>query len=439
MSVNVTKVPVSAISRVSSLETRLLMSRLAVAAVVGVVLGALVGGLALGTLASDRTSTAFVRLKSPVDLTAIAGGASQITPDNQSNTATFVTGEVAYLSGDGFAQAVGRKMAQNEPAVLNIAQASESAMITISCSSKSADVATRTVQTAIDLYSQDLAKRIDERLRFLTPRLSQWEERDAADGTRLQEVRRVLESVELQAAEASTLIVVQPPTPNRPSSQQWLIGVILGALVGGSGAIAVMLWRRRRAGRGSVVKALAGTVDAVLLPTVDLDMVEQAARADERDRLGRTLYAQCPSAGASRVILVVGASGTSGGSVVASLLEKAASNQSPLTGEVVSVGQHSASSGETPTTQVVDGGTMGDATLTPDVIAAATDIVLVAELEADTIADVSAMRSAAASGAAPVVATFTHRRARMGLRGRRRPAAPPPTPPTSSDPHERTE
>ncbi|WP_142553211.1 hypothetical protein [Mycolicibacterium hodleri] len=422
----------------SSLETRLLMSKLVVAAVVGLILGALVGGLAFGALATDTTATAFLRLKAPIDLTAIAGGASQITPDNQDNTAKFVTGEVAYLSGEGFAEAVGRKMAQNEPAVLNIAQASESAMITISCSSKSADVATRTVQTAIDLYSQDLAQRVDERLRFLLPKLAQWEQRDAVDGTRLQEVRRVRESVELQAAEASTFSVVQPPTPNRPSSQQWLIGVILGAMVGGSCAIAAMLVKRRRSDRGSVVKALGGTVDAVLLPALDLDVIQRTTRTDERERLGRALYAQCRSTGTRRSILVVGASETSGSSVVTSLLETAASGYSSPTDEFTSVGQHSASpSAESPTARVVDGGTIGDARLTPDVLAAATDIVLVAQLEADTIADVSALRTAAASGAAPVVAAFTYRRSRVGRSGRRRPAAAP-TSSNASDSDERT-
>lgn len=432
------KVPVSAISRVSSLESRLLMSRLVLGVLIGLCVGAVTGGLAFGTLVSDSTATAFVRLKVPVDLTAIAGGASQITPDNQDNTAKFVSGEIAYLSGDGFAQAVGRKMAQNEPAALNIAQASQSSIVTISCTSKSADVATRTVQTAIDLYSQDLARRVDERLRVLLPKLSEWQEREAAVGTPPQDLQRVRESVELQAAEASTLSVVQPPTPNEQSSHQWLIGMFLGALLGGSCAVAVILARRRRSGRGSLVKVLGEHIDGVVLPAVDLGAVQSDASTDEQDRLGRTLYNQCAVAGTNRAILVLGASPHSGGSAVASLLERAADVARPGAN---GSGQHWApSSAESPTTTVIDGGTVGDRTVTPDVIAAATNIVLVAQLESDTIADASALVSATAASAVPVVAVFTYRRSRIRpFRKRRAGAEVAAVPPSASDPRGREE
>jgi hypothetical protein len=382
-------------------------------------------------LASDTTATAFLRLRNPVDLTAIAGGASQTTPDNQDNTSKFVTGEIAYLSGDGFAQAVARKMAEDKPAALNVAQASESSVITISCSGRSADEAIRTVQTAIDIYSEELAQRVDVQLRTLLPTLSEWQQRDTEDATRMQGLQRLRESVQLQAAEASTLSVVQPPTPNHPSSQQWLIGMFLGALVGGSCVVTVLLAIRRRSGRGSLVKILTETVDAVLLPAVDLDMPARDAWLDEQVRLARTLFAQCPSAGPSRVILVLGASSSSGGSVVASLLEMAAAESRPAASVATASGQHSVqTSADQPTTQVVDGGAIGDSTLTPDVIGAATATVLVARIEVDTVAQALALRSAAASGPAPVVAVFTYRRTRTARLGKRQPnqqrSAPPP-------------
>ena len=160
---------------------------------------------------TPQPESAFLRLQNPVDLTAIAGGASQTTPDNQDNTSKFATGEIAYLSGDGFAQAVARKMAEDEPAVLNVAQASESSVITMSSSGRSADEAIRTVQTAIDLYSDELARRVDVQLRTLLSTLSEWQQRDTGDATRMQDLQRLRESVQLQAAEASTLSVVQPP------------------------------------------------------------------------------------------------------------------------------------------------------------------------------------------------------------------------------------
>jgi hypothetical protein len=390
---------------------------LALGAVVGVCVGALIGGLVFGLLATDTTATAFLRLQNPADLTAIAGGATQATPENQDITSHFVAGEIAYLSGEGFAAAVARKMAHNEPATLNVAQSSESSIVTVSCSSRSGDEAIRTVQVAIDLYGQELAQRVDAQLRTLLPTLTEWQQRDGADPVRAQEVQRLRESVELQAARAATVLVVQPPTANRRSSQQWVIGAFLGGLVGGSAVVAVMLARRRHSGRAALVDTLTESVDGVLLPVVDLGMPPREAWADGQIRLARTLYAQCPSAGPNRVILVVGASSSSGSAVVASLLEVAAAESRPTVATTADWGNHSLpASADTVGTHVVHGGAVGDSTLPLDTIAAATDIVLVARLDADTVARALALRSVAAAGAAPVVAVFTcGSRLRWGL------------------------
>ncbi|MDF2829643.1 MAG: hypothetical protein K0R01_2926, partial [Mycobacterium sp.] len=328
--------------------------------------------------------------------------------------------------GEGFATAVARKMAMEDPAELNIAQASESSIVTISHSSGSRDDAIRTVQTAIDLYGEELEQRVDEQMRMILPRLEQWQQRNAAEPTRTLELQRVRESIELQAAEASDLLVVQPPIPNEPSSAQWVIGVFLGALLGGSGVMAVLLARRRRSGRGSLVKTVTDGVDGVLLPAVDLDVPARDDWADDHRRLARTLYAQCPSPGPSRVVVVIGASESSGAPVVASLLEFAAAENQPLADATTPLGQHSRSVSETsPATRVVLGGAVGDSTLSPDVIGSATDIVLVARLDADTVPAALALRSATASSSAPVVAVFTYRRSQRQRFGRRRAGTEP--------------
>lgn len=426
MSVNVSKVPASAVAMISSLENRVMLTKLLIGAVVGLCVGAIIGGLAFGALGTDTTATAFLRLRNPADLAAIAGGASQVTPDNQGNTGTFVAGEIAYLSGEGFAAAVGRKMAKDEPALLNVAQVSDSAVITMSCSRGSADEAVRTLQTAIDLYGQELSQRVDEQLRTILPTLSEWQQRDAVDATRMQELQRVRESIELQAAEASTLLVVQPPTPNQRSSHQWLIGMFLGGLVGGAGVVAVLLARRRRSGRGSLVQTLTENVDGVLLPAVDLDLPTQDARTDEQVRLARTLHTQVRSAGPNRVILVIGASPSSGGSVVASLLGIAAAEGQPAMATGEPLGQHSRPmSAEPGATRVVDGGAVGDPTLTPSTIRAATDIVLAARIEFDGMSSVLALRAVTASSTAPVMAVFTYRGWQLPrFKSRRTEAAP---------------
>lgn len=401
MSDHVSKVPASTIAQISALETRLMMAKLLVGGLIGLCAGALLGGLVFGALGSDTTATAFVRLKNPADLTAIAGGASQITPDNQDNTATFVAGEIAYLTGDGFSQAVARKMAMDEPAELNVAQANESPVVTISYSSSSREDAIRTVQTAIDLYRNELEQRVDAELRTILPRLAEWQRASAAEPARVQEIQRLRDSVELQAAEAGSLLVVQPPTPNHPSSQQWLIGAILGALVGGAGAVALLLARRRRSGHGSVVKSLTAGVDGVLLPTVDVDLPPRDAWGEEQARLARTLYAQCPGTGTDRVILVVGASPSSGADEVAQLLDSVAAPDG---------------------TRIVAGGAVGDPTLTPEALGDATALVLVARIEGDTTAQVLMLRALAAATTAPTAAVFTHHRQPARRPARRRAA-----------------
>ena len=408
MSATVSKVPPSATATISALETRFARTRMLIAALLGLLVGALLGGLAFAAMPADSTATAFLRLQNPVDLTAIAGGADQITPDNQDNTGTFVAGEIAYLSGEGFAQAVARKMAEDEPAELNIAQANESAMVTISVTSPTEGHAVRTVQAAIDLYTAELEQRIDEQLRTILPTVTQWQQTGTEDPLRMQDLQRLRESVELQAAEAATLMVVQPPTPNYPSSQRWLIGVMLGALVGGAGAAVFVLARQRRAGRGTVVDTLTDCVDGVLLPAVDLDLPPREHWGEDQLRLARTLYTQVPVSGSATTILVVGATGASGGAQVAELLEAAATETRPAT---ASTGQH-ASPPDSTGARVVAGGAVGDPTLTPDAVAEATAILLVARIDTDTAAQVLALRSAAGSGDAPVLAVFTYRRRR---------------------------
>lgn len=379
---------------ISSLESRLVRTKLIAAALIGACLGALIGGLGFGAMGSDTTATAFVRLQNPADLMAIAAGASQVTPDNQGNTSNFVGGEIAYLSGEGFAQAVARKMAMDEPAELNVAQASESAIVTISNSSKSREDAIRTVQVALDLYGHELEQRVDEQLRTILAALSRWEQGGSADPMRMQELARIRAAVELQSTEAATLLIVQPPTPNHDGSGQSLIGVFLGGLVGGAGAAGLLMVRRRRSGRAAMTATLTDTVDGVLIPPVDLDAT--ASDGDERTRLARTLYAQCPSA-RDGVLLVVGASTASGADEVAALLELGAGDSA----------------------RVVRGGVVGDSTLGREMVEGAAGVVVVARIDGDTAPQAVAMRSATAAGGAPVVAAFTYRRLSRALRKKR--------------------
>ncbi|MHA0286130.1 hypothetical protein ACXYX3_06700 [Mycobacterium sp. C3-094] len=373
------------------MESRVLRVKLFAAAVVGLVVGALIGAVVAMTIAAEATATAFVRLHNPADLSAIAGGASQVTPDNQSNTGTFVAGEIAYLSGEGFGQAVAAKLAKNKPVTLEVAQAAESSVVTISATAPTAQEAVRAVQTAIDVYGQQLQARMDAQLRTIVPTLDQWQRNAGGDIERLQDVQRLRDSVELQALQASKLDVVQPPTTDPAGSHRWVTGAVLGAVVGAGLMVATLLVLRRRSGRAALVKTVTDTVDGIMLPAVDFTALPpEQLWGDKEERLARTLYTQCASADAERTILVVGVSASSGAGRVVDLLRSAA--------------------GAAGGSRVVSGGAVGDATLTPEAVAAATDIVLVARLEHDTMAQALAARSVTASGSVPVAAVFTYRR-----------------------------
>ncbi|WP_231643743.1 hypothetical protein [Mycolicibacterium baixiangningiae] len=292
---------------------------------------------------------------------------------------------------------------------------------------------------AIDLYGQELEQRVDEQLRTILSALSSWQQQDTADPVRMQELARVRESVELQAAEAGTLLVVQPPTPSHASSGQWIIGVFLGGLVGGASVVALLLARRRRSGRGAMSTTLTDSVNGVLVPAIDLDAVRaDGPRHEERARLARTLYAQCPSAGSGGLLLVIGASPSSGAAEVASLLELGAAEIRPAPATANPSGQHwSPTSDEPSATRVVLGGVVGDPMLTPEVIDAATVMVLVARIDADTAPQAVALRSATASSVAPVVAAFTYRRPASAL-ARKRHKEPQPSPQPGEGDEERS-
>ncbi|MCV7421461.1 hypothetical protein H7K45_12990 [Mycobacterium yunnanensis] len=372
------------------------MAKLIVGALLGALLGALVGGLAFVGVDKNVTATALLRLQDPADLTAVAGGARQVTPDNQDGTTQFVKGEVAYLSGDGFARAVARKLAKDQPVHVKVIEENESAVVSVSFSGSSGDEAKRTVQAAVDLYAQQLEQRVDQEMRTILPRLALWESRSGPDPSRMRDIQRLRDSVQLQADMARDLLVMQPPTVGGPGVEPWVAGVVLGGLVGGSCAAVGLLIRWRRSGVGTLAGVIADNADGVLLPAVDLDMPARDEWSTEQTRLASTLHAICPSGSESRVILVVGTSGASGASAVSSLLALAVELSPDRPGT---------------TTRIVDGGVIGDEGLTPDLVDTATTVVLVARLAFDDAANAErGLNIRGASREIPLMAVFTYRR-----------------------------
>lgn len=396
----------AALATISAFENRGWSIRLAVGAVIGICVGAIVGGLVFQLLSSDTTVTAYIRINQPADLVAIAGGAAQTTPNTQDNNERYVAGEVAFLSGQGLAKAVGEKLGESEPASFEVTQDGRSSVVGISSTSTSSGDAVRTVQTTIDLYGQQRAQRTDQELRIILPALAQWEQ-NASTVEGRQGIQQLRDRIQLQAAQASAVDVIQPPTPADASSHRWLIGSVLGALLGGAFAVLLLIGRRRRSGRVAPGPEIADAVDGILVPVVELSKPSGDSWSAAQAALARSLFAQLPTQRTARTIVVIGASSTSGTAVVASLLEFAAAEIGPVEAISLVDGEFPSSPRPERATVVVDAGAIGESKWTPAAIRLATVIVVVGRLGTDTIDDTLVVRSATSVSDAPLLAVFT--------------------------------
>jgi len=369
------------------LERRGWHARLAIGAFLGLVIGALVGGLAFSTLSTATTATAFLRITPPVDLTAVAGGAQQTTPDIGDGPKNYVSGEVAYLSGEGFAKTVGEAVGLPGPAPIIVSQAQESAVVSISNRSPQPEQARRVIQTAIDIYNRTLARAVEEQLRTILPALEQWQRADAADGQPVPDIVALRQAVLVQALKAGRVTVVQPPTLADQGMSRWLIGVQLGGLLGAAAVVLALMGRTRKAGHPFLVSQIAQHVDKVVIPAVNT----RPQATDERAPLARTLYTQCAGAVSPHNIAVLGASPRSHAALVTSLLEMVAAER-----------------GSVDAAHIVDAGTVGPSPGTQNALRTADTVVVVTKLNRDTVEQALTACQAAQSGGAPVLATFTY-------------------------------
>lgn len=376
----------SSLSAITAAERGAWKLRLILAAVLGMILGSLLGAAAFGSLSSDSTATAFIRITQPVDFTAVAGGASQTTPNSQDITENYVAGEVAFISGEGFAHTLARKLAKSKPASIIVSQAGGSSVVTISNSSSSADEARRTVQAAIDIYGQQLAQRVDAQMRAILPALDRWQMADASDTQRMAEISALREAIVLQGAQASVVDVLQPPAVADPGVDRWLIGALLGGVLGAALAVLVVMRRTGRSGRPNLVPLISEAVDGVLAPAVNL----RTARSPKQASLARTLYTQCVAAAAADgAIVLLGLSEESGSPAMATMFEFAAAE----CGSAMRI-EDAGAVGQSPAYQAIE---------------RASVVVIVARFDHDTAAQAVAACAGTAAGNAPVLAVFTYR------------------------------
>ena len=337
----------------------------------GACLGGGVGAVVLGGLGADVTARTFVRVVKPHDLAAIAVGARFYTPDLGANVPDYAAGEAAYLGGPGFAFEVRNRLGRPGPVDFSVGHDSGSPLISLSSSAASEAEALKTVRAALDVYRRHLRWQS-------TTELAGIEAGDAFQDRRDQ--------VRLLAAQGEAVEVVQAPFIESTEGQPRAVGLMLGAVIGGS-ATALAVVRRRSDVARLTSEDIAGAVDAVLVPTVDL---RSADDSDGSYPVARLLYTQIPSTQPHPVIAVVGASRESGAADIASLLISAADE----TAAVVPVAD-------------LLGGPASAATA----LASATHIVVVVRIDADTVSDVLAVHSATAAAEVPLIAVLTYRSA----------------------------
>ena len=247
MSVNLARIHPATVSAVSSPAHRIWVATMTVIALIGISLGALIGSLTVGTPSREATASALVRIAPPADLSSFASGAADARSD--ASVDSYVSGEVAYLSSPGFARAVGDAMGMIEPAAVTVTQNAASPVLTVTGTAPNAPAAMKTVDAAIEVYRQQLTRRMDQQLSAVMPRLDAWElsAAVAADDARVQQVRSLRDVVALQAAQSVALEVVQAPTIDDANGNTWAVGTLFGGLSGG--LIAILGWSRTATGR----------------------------------------------------------------------------------------------------------------------------------------------------------------------------------------------
>lgn len=399
--------PEAAFRPFAALGIRTTVARFAAAAALGAGVGAVLLAGIFHLVSPDATVSAYIRIAQPPDLVAVAGGAGQVTPNSQDNVDRYVAGEVAYLSGQGVSQAVAARLGKSDPVNFKVLQQGRSSVVTITSRSDDPADSERTVQAVLDYYSQQLAQRADQQLRIILPALTTWEQ-NAGEVAGAQGIRALRDRIQLQAAQSSVLTVLQQPALVDSKWHRWQIGAVLGTLLGASVSILLMLRRTRQVGL-ITVRSISGLVDEVLGPVVDLRQPPREAWTEDQVALARTLYAQLPSREPARVIVVLGASHSSGTAVVASLLRYAASENGPVAFIRLTNDSTPALRPLEGTTTVVNAGALGESNLISDAIAIATDLVIVIRLEVDAVTQVAKLLTATKSGGAPPVAILTDR------------------------------
>lgn len=402
------------LAALSQPASRIWIGTLAVGMVVGIGSGAMVARF----LTSDKpvlvTASSMIRVFEPNNLAAVATGSSD--QPMQGNTENYVSGELAYLSGSGFAQAVGDTLGVKEPADISVTQNGNSSVLTLTADGATSAEAVKTVQAAVDLYERQLRERRQQQARSVLSALDRWAQEAgfSEENPPPEDFRATRARVELQAAQPGGVELMQIPTEiwSAGSSQQSRLMTLFGGLVGGLLVVALLTAYRNRSHRLRSAEPLAEAVDSVIVPAVDLSD-RLPIRADPHGAAAaraRTVLTQCVGNASAPVVAVIGASGRSGTAYVASLLTFAAAERGPakkvtLTDRAATPSDLTGGHGAL----IIDAGPIGSSALAAEAVAAATQVLLVARLNVDSMSDVLAASSAAELSSVPLQGVVTYR------------------------------
>ena len=284
------------------------------------VLGALVGALSQ-TGDTTQSAEAMVRLEQPASVSAVISGQPTSTDDLQS----YVSGEIAYLSGSGFRDSVKAKLGTATNPTISAVQNSNSAVVTISSSSPTESEAQRTVDTAISTYldhtSQQLRDRNTAALNSINALITQ--QQNAGRTAGIPELRTQASALQLQMAAGAPASVVQPATETEGKASNWSVMSIIGGVVGAIlGLGSALIWRNRKRfiTSASDVSDNAKTMTPVIVP-----QRSGSIPSDAEKEAARSLFAQLGSPD-SGTIAVVGLSTGSGARRVGELLAGASAH-----------------------------------------------------------------------------------------------------------------
>jgi predicted lipid-binding transport protein (Tim44 family) len=313
----------------------------------GVLLGGVVGGFA-GAATGGVTASALVEIAAPDD-PGIAVAYSSGSAQSSDSLANFAANEFASLSSDAFRDQVAERAGTPDGPSITVTRVGQSTVADFSATGATDELSLKVVQTGVDLYVERRTNEHWEHIRSSIASIDTTlaeiqappaDPRQSVDPNRAALVDRLLSArsdlLLLQNRDTVPIQVVEPPAVAATGGlATWLLGAVLGALVGGLLAIGLMTLVRSRSTIIRDTPAAESVLGQILHPVISLSGDWPATGLQvlrTRDRYAAKVLAgqvSGPTPLTGRTIGVVAASGDSASRAVATLLAVGASDLVP--------------------------------------------------------------------------------------------------------------